>query len=121
MVRLGLWILRFKLLRRLLSRWIDRPQSETRAESAVLEKIAWAVTAASRIVPGARTCLVQALAAQVMLVKRGYPARFRLGVAKDKNKDLQAHAWVESDGVVVIGGADIERYNPLISSEEKEG
>jgi len=85
-----------------------------------LDMIAWAVTRASQYFPGANTCLVQALAAQILLSRRGIPARLRLGVFKDDGDDLKAHAWVETNGIIVIGGEEIEQYTPLTSSEEKE-
>ena len=43
------------------------------------------------------------------------PACLRIGVVKGAGGQFQAHAWVESDGVVVIGGSEPEpeRYTPL--------
>jgi hypothetical protein len=77
-----------------------------------VELLIWAVTAASRYVPGA-TCLAQALAAQVLLGRTGYPARLRIGVAKGEERKFEAHAWVESQGRVVIGGPGLGRFTPL--------
>jgi hypothetical protein len=71
------------------------------------------VETASRRTPGLKTCLAQALAAQVLLTRRGYPALLRIGVAKGERQQLQAHAWVESEGKIVIGGSELERYTPL--------
>jgi hypothetical protein len=90
-----------------------------RVEGASAEKVVWAVTASSRYVPAA-TCLTQAFATQVLLSRRGLAARLRIGVVKGKDGRLQAHAWVESNGVVVIGGSgpDVERYKPLLALDE---
>jgi hypothetical protein len=44
----------------------------------------------------------------------------RIGVLRDQKEKFQAHAWVESSGIVVIGGLELERYEPLTSKEEKE-
>lgn len=74
-------------------------------------RIAWAVRAAARHVPGA-TCLPQALAAQFMLARHGHPARLRIGVATGQGR-LAGHAWVEGDRVILIGGDDVTRYAPL--------
>jgi hypothetical protein len=73
----------------------------------------WAVETAARHMPLANTCLTQALAAQVLLARRGYPALLRIGVVKGDKDNLQAHAWVESEGEVVIGGYELERYAHL--------
>lgn len=63
----------------------------------------WAITRAARFVPVA-SCLTQALSLQVMLGRRGLGSRLCIGVRKGKNKDFEAHAWVERDGRVLIGG-----------------
>ena len=70
--------------------------------------------------PGGKTCLPQALAAQVLLERCGYPARLRVGVVKGGEGQLEAHAWVESQGRIIVGGAEVERYIPL-SGLEGEG
>lgn len=113
-IRMGLWGLPFRTLRRLVGSVTQKSAGLPKADRASLDRIAWAVMVASRYVPAA-TCLTQALATQVLLGRRGYPACLRIGVEKGEGGQLQAHAWVESDGVVVIGGSEpeLERYTPL--------
>jgi hypothetical protein len=83
------------------------------ARSAI--DIAIAVRRASRLVPGA-TCLPQALATRAMLKRRGIVSELRIGVARDTRGDVQAHAWVEVAGRVVIGNLpDLARYQRLAS------
>jgi Transglutaminase-like superfamily len=66
-------------------------------------RIGWAVAAAARLVPG-RTCLSDALAADLMLWRRGYQCRLHLGVRRrDGAGPPEAHAWVELDGAIVTG------------------
>jgi transglutaminase superfamily protein len=77
-----------------------------------VQDVVWAVRRVSRAVPGA-TCLTQALAAQVLLSRRGYASRLRIGVAHAPGDGLRAHAWLESDGLIVLGGAPVEAYTPL--------
>ena len=69
--------------------------------------------------PGAKTRLNQALVTQMLLARRGYPALLHIGVAKGKEGQFQAHAWVESEGKVVIGGSGLECFTPLAVLEEK--
>jgi hypothetical protein len=48
----------------------------------------------------------------------GYAANLHLGVAKGKQGQLEGHAWVESEGKVVIGELpDRCRYTPMVSLE----
>lgn len=75
--------------------------------------IGWAVATAARRIPAA-TCLTQALAAQYLLRRRGLEADLRIGVARAAGEPLEAHAWVESRGQVVVGGV-ARPYTPLPS------
>ena len=117
-VRLGLCGLPFRTLRRLLARVTQERAGLRKADRSSLDRIAWAVTVASRYVPAA-TCLTQALATHVLLGRRGHPACLRIGVVKAEDGQLQAHAWVESDDVVVMGGPEpeLERYTPMTALE----
>ena len=94
-VRIGLTALPFARLRAVLRRIESRP---TRATDKILpaEELAWAVSRVSRYVPRA-TCLVQAMALELLLARAGHPAELRIGVAKEHG-ELVAHAWVETDG-----------------------
>jgi hypothetical protein len=106
-VRLGLWFLPFGSVQRLLAR-----HTRVRRRASV-ERIAWAVTVAGRYVPRS-TCLVRALAAEAMLRACGHPACLHIGVARRPGGGLEAHAWVESDEQVVLGGlANMRRYTRL--------
>lgn len=80
--------------------------------SATAQDVAWAVRSASRVVPRA-TCLTQALAAKLVLSRRGYASRLRIGVARGPARQLRAHAWLEANGLVVVGGSRIEDFTPL--------
>ena len=103
-MRLGLRLLSFRAIRRLVRR--RRVARVTAAEVHAREtarRVGWAVTLASRYVPGA-TCLPQALAGELLLRRAGIAGELRIGVAKRNDGRLRAHAWVESGGAVVIGG-----------------
>lgn len=113
-IKLGMRLLPFRTLRRLLDRAAARPLGPQRASHSSVERVVWSVEAASRHTPGVKTCLTQALAAQVLLARRSCPALLHIGVAKGEEQgEFQAHAWVESEGKVVIGGPALERYVPL--------
>lgn len=61
-----------------------------------------AVKRATRAVPRA-TCLVQALAAQGLLARHGLDGELHLGAMHSPEGGLDAHAWVECDGHVIVG------------------
>ena len=54
----------------------------------------------------AATCLTQALVTKLWLARTGHHATVRIGVARSDGGELQAHAWVENSGTVVIGGSE---------------
>lgn len=83
------------------------------ADESEARAVRRAVDRAARTVPGS-ACLAQALAAEILLRRAGCPAHVRIGVAPD-GRPLDAHAWVESAGVVVTGDADdLHRYQTLL-------
>lgn len=105
-VRVGLWTLPLRHVRRLAA-LLARASGKQSMSSVV-----WAVRAGSRCVPGA-SCLPQALAVQGMLAASGFASRVEIGVARDEQHSLQAHAWVTCGDQVVIGGPDVSAYQPI--------
>ncbi len=118
-IRVGLALLGYRTLHGLLGRVAGaRPRLLQTPEPEGVARIAWAATRASRVVPGA-ACLTQALAAQVLLERRGLPARVRIGVTHTEGARLLAHAWVESHGRIVLGGTEVSGYTPLTLAERE--
>ncbi len=114
LLRLALWLLPFRVLKRQLvgisSVWICPALSE----SVSVDFIAWAVTVAGRYTPGGAMCLVKALTTQLLLSRYGYVHRLHIGVAKSATQVFRAHAWVECQGRVVIGKlSDLGCFQPL--------
>lgn len=120
-IKFAVRLLPFRIVRRLLD-WAERPLRRGHRNplyEASVDEISRAVALASRYTPGTKTCLTQALALRLLLVRRGYPATLRIGVVREGKERLQAHAWVESAGRVLIGDYQLERYAPLIDLEGK--
>jgi Transglutaminase-like superfamily len=84
-----------------------------------VERISWAVRAASRFIPNGSNCLLRALATQSMLGRFGYRSELRIGVRKADDGGIAAHAWLESGGAVVIGEFELEHYVPLAPPESR--
>jgi len=111
--RVGLACIPFRLVRRVLSPTPSQAQHLSTTPACSVERIRWAVHAAGRRVLQDRSCLVQALVAHRLLVIGGHPAQLRIGVAKDAQGGLEAHAWVECREKIVIGEGELSRYTPL--------
>ena len=112
-IRLALWTLPFKTLQRILEERRSRIAGNE-AYQLPPERIAWAVGMVSQFIPKA-TCLSQALATHVLLASYGYQPSLQIGVARGDNGQLEAHAWVESRGKVIIGGSEVDRFTRLPS------
>ncbi len=115
LVRLGLWLLPFQTLRQILARISQaNPVGEHKYCPPTTDKIVWAVNLSSRYMPGGAKCLARALTTQVLMGRHGYSPQLLIGVAKGDGGQLEAHAWVESQGQVVIGHLrDLSRFTPL--------
>jgi hypothetical protein len=68
--------------------------------------VASAVSAASRRTLWTTNCLRQAVWLEHLLCKAGIACEVRLGVRSGDGDELDAHAWVERDGHVLIGGVE---------------
>lgn len=69
-----------------------------------VKMIARAIRTMSKSTPWESKCLVQAYAAKLMLKKRNQPCTVYLGVSKDENGQMIAHAWVRCGEMYVTGG-----------------
>jgi transglutaminase superfamily protein len=117
-VRIGLVALPFATVRGIVARRYRR--LDDKRSRPTLERVTWAIEAASHYVPGGSNCLVRALASEYVLGRFGYPCELKIGVAKGAAGEFAAHAWLESDGRVVIGEFEVDRYTALVADEGRK-
>jgi len=95
------------------SRLVDSSQLNP-AQRHVAHMTGWAVQTAARFTPWKSTCLVQVLAAQKILEKRGIGGVLFLGANTDKANPgierLSAHAWLQCGSEIVTGESGHEKY-----------
>ena len=101
---------------RLTRKWVSGEISDLRVAELYNEAIVNEVTASilrcRQYIPGAN-CLIQALATRAVLAHYGQRSNIRLGVVKSE-VSIDAHAWVEVDGRVIIGrNPNAQRYSVL--------
>ena len=121
MVRLGIVGARVSALRHALDRWVRRSaRMPSKAAPRDVSRVAWSVAAVSRRLPFRSTCLVESLAVDAMLRRRGVPCEIRFGVRPPEGGTLSAHAWVEHDGAVVFGARpDLSEYSVLVPQDAR--
>jgi hypothetical protein len=75
----------------------------TAAAALLARDVSWAVTRGAAHVPFKAVCLPQAMAARIMLKRRGVASVMHFGAALGRDKPLDAHAWLDAAGVKVTG------------------
>lgn len=109
--RVALILVPFPRLARHLGTFV--PPSDPRASSAssinlrddaaLAQAVGWAVTRAAQHVPFKALCLPQAMAAKIMLRRRGVNSVLHFGAKIGGDRPIDAHAWVDAAGVEVTG------------------
>ncbi|AIQ45094.1 stage V sporulation protein S [Paenibacillus sp. FSL R7-0273] len=92
---------------------LGRQSQETAGEVSArdahtIKRITRAIRGGSRLTPWKSTCMVRAVAALGMLEKRGIESTLYMGVARDKQGQMIAHAWLRS-GPYYVSGDDAMR------------
>ena len=109
--RLGILIIPFRRIAPFLGKHMaESPLSMEPTHRNHVERISWAVQTASRHMPWESTCLAQAMAAKGMFKLRGIQSTIYLGLAKDGEEELTAHAWLRSGDVTVVGTRGNDRF-----------
>ena len=119
-IRVCLLLLPFKSVCKLTSSFADLSKRAPVLNLLGLDAsdIAGLVNAAARRSPGAVTRLPRALTCQTLLAASGFDSVFQIGVVTDDKGGLKAHAWVEREGLIVIGGQPgLSEFRPLPSME----
>jgi hypothetical protein len=119
-IKLGLWFLPFRMLRSLIARIIGPAADLRQPDRASLKKVAWSMKVVGRRLPIFKNCLNRALATQLLFGRRGQTVDLRFGVSRHGEGKLEAHAWIESCGRIVVGEVDNHSiYVPLAPLEGK--
>lgn len=98
-------------------RWIEHNasshQSAKTPEPALIYSLRRAVKTASRNALWKSVCMQQSLAMYTMLSRRGYGSTLRMGAKINPQGKIEAHAWLESDGEVILGKDGMTGMTPL--------
>ena len=120
LARLAILALPFRWIAPRLGRHVAETAPAGAPEQADrLRRIAWAITAVGRRTPWESACLAQAMAAKMMLRLQGFPSTLYLGVAKDGDGGLDAHAWLRSGDLILTGARGMERFTVVSAFAEK--
>lgn len=90
-----------------------RRQASRRSSTCAPLAVRHAVLRAARLLPFRVTCLPVALAACALLGRQGHAGVLRIGVRSAGDAPLEAHAWVEHEGSILIGDLPGDPYVPF--------
>ena len=82
-------------------------------ERSVVGNVSWAVNTMSRHTFWECKCLAQAVAAKYLLRRRNIKSTLYLGVARDEQQQMVAHAWLRSGDKIVTGARGKEGFVTL--------
>jgi hypothetical protein len=87
----------------------------TPAQQLLSREVEWAIAAASRRLRPRPTCLMEAVAAQALLRRRGVASTVYLGVAPARadGRQINAHAWLRCGERIVTGKTEAGRFRAL--------
>ncbi len=80
------------------------------ADIGIILPIGLAIRRAGRVVPWRCKCYEQAVAAKIILKRKGINSTLYYGVAKSKDEKLKAHAWVRCGTHIVTGKKGMKQF-----------
>lgn len=108
----------FRFIRKSLAKRLSSDVVEGPVNWTEIHKIVRSVNFFSRFHPFA-SCLSKSIAALLLIKHNGGNAVLKIGVAKDEDKNFMAHAWLETNGRIVIGKLPpMSRYTVLDTLSE---
>jgi len=98
-----------------LSARLSATSNSTQAEpdQVLLQRIAYAVSAAANNVPWRSDCFPQTIAARMLLKSFGHASTIHFGVERVGEDGLEGHAWLTCGDTVVTGGGELDRYTEV--------
>ncbi|MCM3213476.1 lasso peptide biosynthesis B2 protein [Niallia taxi] len=93
---------------------LGEQSTETSINSSIhnqmITDVSYAVITASKHTFWDSSCLVQAIAATRMLNKRKIESTLYMGIARDEDGSMIAHAWVRSGSLYVTGAETMNKF-----------
>lgn len=115
---LSIAVLPFANVAALASRGTRRTGS-FESQETIVNRVRWAIAAASVRVPWRAVCFQQGLAAHLMLRRRGVQSVLCYGASQRPDTGLTAHVWVRAGDLDVVGCETASQYALLASFPDR--
>lgn len=103
-------ILVFRPFNKILPVLQDKTNNSRKPDIALLQLVKLSIARAAKRSPWRTKCFEQALAARMMLKRRGIATITYFGVLKNTDNKMEAHAWLKCGDFVVTGWRRISEY-----------
>jgi hypothetical protein len=113
-IRVMLWIFSFTSVQKKVQKIVNHYNPNPKKKIAIKNLKNIMLTTAG-YVPYA-TCLVQALAGHILFFKYGFPTSIKIGVLSE-NGEFEAHAWLEHEEKVVLGGSE-KKFKTILDVDD---
>lgn len=117
--RAAIWLVPFRFYSRLLGKHASMDMKHggtppiSNDDQIKCKQVRWAISVAAKHLPFEVVCLPRAIAARCMLLRRGVHSELLLGVRKETQDALVAHAWLIVSGDIVIGKTGASDHAPV--------
>lgn len=113
--RLALHWVPLPVLRRRVWRTLVTVHRLPEGQRLPMARVLRCANVAARFMPVSTTCLATAIVLQALLHRHGYPVQLRIGVRLPAAGQFAAHAWLEHEGNIIVGGpaSVVDQYKAL--------
>jgi len=109
-VRLLLLLVPFRYITVWLGKHMEESPYIDENENTFINRVGWAIQVVSKYTPWESKCLVQAITGKILLRHKRLQNTMYLGVAKDREEQMIAHAWLRSGNKLVTGGCNSSMF-----------
>jgi len=92
---------------------VQVPEDISEKDILAATQLAKAIRRGVKVIPWRVTCFVRALAGKYLLNRMGISSTLYIGVGKDEERKLTAHAWLRCGPFIVTGKEEMKRFTPV--------
>ena len=97
--------------------WLDNPKQHIKSDK-ITRQVFYTIRKIDKYAFWTTTCYTQAIAARLILKRHNIQSKIYLGMTKDENGHLLAHAWTKVDDQIITGGGNLDKYKILYVFEK---
>ena len=97
--------------------WLDNPKNNIKSDKFTKE-VFFTIRKIDKYAFWTTTCYTQAISARLLLKRKSVRSKIYLGMTKDAEGNLLAHAWTKVGDQIITGGGNLDKYSILYTFEK---